>query len=473
MPELPEVETVRQTLKNLIIGEKITDILVRYDGIIKPLSIAQFKKRLIGQSFRDIRRKAKYLFFDFDSLTMVSHLRMEGKYYLRNSLKECTKHEHVIFELNHSQYLCYHDVRKFGTMELTDLHQELAIPSVSALGKEGNDPTWLAEDFFEKIKFTKRPMKSILLDQHIISGLGNIYVDETLFRSKINPNTLGNEINLYQAKRVIKSAKEVLNKATNLGGTTIRTYHSNIGVDGRFQNELMVHTFVGEPCRICGDTIQKTKVGGRGTYYCPTCQRDDHLLIVGLTGGIASGKSFVSNWFSKHKVPVLDADKIYKNLLKTNEIMYNEIVQNFGDIVQRNHEIDRQALGKIIFQDPKKRELLNQITHPFVLEEMKQEIAQYQKKRTKMIILDIPLLFEAKLEYMVDIIMLAYVDPNTQIHRLMDRDQISKSEAEKKIQSQMKLEEKIKKADIIIDNSFDPNHTKEQLLEIYRTLRRK
>ncbi len=473
MPELPEVETVRQTLKGLVVGKKVTNVIIHYDKIISPLSISMFKQMLIGQTIRDIRRHAKYLFFDFDTTTMVSHLRMEGKYYLRQSLEEATKHEHILFELDHKEYLCYHDVRKFGTMDLVPLGQERQLPSVADLGKEGNDPHWTKEELHDLIRSSKRPIKAILLDQHIISGLGNIYVDETLFRAKINPNTLGSKLTIYQAKRILDAASIVLDKAIGLGGTTIRTYHSNIGVDGRFQNELLVHTFAGKPCKICGDTIQKIKVGGRGTYYCPTCQRDDSPLIIGLTGGIASGKSFVSDWFQKRKITVLDADKIYKNLLKTNKIMYNEIVQNFGQEIVKDNEIDRRRLGEIIFHDKTKREVLNQITHPFVLEEMNQQIEVLKKKKRQLIVLDIPLLFEANLEYMVNLILLVYVDLQTQIKRLMIRDHIDESEALQKIHAQMDLNEKRALADIVVDNSNSVSETIQQLQIIYQQLRRK
>ena len=470
MPELPEVETVKETLKQHLIGLKIVDVFVYYDKIIHTPSLKLFQEQLQNQTFTNVRRYGKYLLFDLEDYTLVSHLRMEGKYYLRKHLKEITKHEHIVFALDNSEYLSYHDVRKFGTMELVPYHGEQELLSLSVLGKEINSPDLDADTLYPLIKKANRPIKSILLDQHIVTGLGNIYVDETLFLSKIHPKTLGKNLSYFQIERIVKSAKITISKAIELGGTTIRTYQATLGVDGRFQNQLNVHTLVGKACNHCNDTIVKTKVGGRGTYFCPTCQREDYPLIIGLTGGIASGKSMISKWFKEQKVKVLDADKIYKDLLKNNKIMYNEIVKEFGFSVTNNNEIDRAKLGNIIFNNPSKRQLLNDITHPFVMKKMGQEIQKFRHTH-KVLVLDIPLLFEAKLEYMVDIIMLVYVDVSTQIKRLMERDQISLEFAKTKIASQINLDFKKTRSDVIIDNSGDYQRTKEQFLAVFNILR--
>ena len=272
MPELPEVETVKESLKRFIIGKKIKEIYSPYPNIIK-MDLSVFKEKLINQSFTDIRRYGKYLLFDLDDYTLVSHLRMEGKYFLRNNLKELTKHEHVVFKLEDNLYLSYHDVRKFGTMELVDKFKEYELESIKKLGLEANQEKIDAEKIYQIFKNSKRPIKSVLLDQSILTGLGNIYVDETLFRSKIHPEELASNLSLEETKIIIKNAKEVLDKAIALGGTTIRTYQSSLGVDGRFQNELKVHTLQGMPCLVCETKIEKIRVGGRGTYFCPSCQK--------------------------------------------------------------------------------------------------------------------------------------------------------------------------------------------------------
>ncbi|HPJ23282.1 MAG TPA: DNA-formamidopyrimidine glycosylase [Bacillota bacterium] len=471
MPELPEVETVRQALRRQLIGRKIKEVRVFCDRIISPLNEKEFNDSLKAQTFREIRRYGKYLLFDLDTVTLVSHLRMEGKYYLRQDTQELTKHEHVIFKLDNHHYLSYHDVRKFGTMVIVDKGQENSLEALNKMGKEGNDPTLEAEELYAKIKKSGRPIKSLLLDQKIISGLGNIYVDETLFLSKINPQTKGNQLTIYHVEKIVDAARKVLNKALKLGGSTIRSYHPSEGVDGRFQNELNVHTLKDQSCKICNDTIIKTKVGGRGTYYCPTCQRDDSLLILGLTGGIGTGKSTVLALFRKQHVKVVDADKIYKNLLKNNKIMYNEIIKNFGQEIVSEGAIDRQKLGQIIFSDKEKRELLNSITHPFVLEKIDQILKQYRKQDVKLCVLDIPLLYEAHLEYLVDFVLLVYTPKSVQIKRLQERDGISEASAKLKVEAQMDIEIKSEKADIVIDNSGSKSETIKQFKEIYHHLR--
>ncbi len=272
MPELPEVETVKEALKPRLIGHRITGIEIRYEGIIKNISPDDFKKRVIGQTFRKIDRYGKYLIFVLDDLSMVCHLRMEGKYFIKPIDFEPNKHEHIIFFLDNQQKLSYQDVRKFGTIEVTEIGSEFKLESLKKLGPEANDKNLDLNYLYDKIHNSSRAIKSILLDQTVISGLGNIYVDETLFLAKVHPETKGTKLSRETVKRIGKSARLVLEKAISLGGTTIRTYQSSFGIDGRFQNELNVHTKENEKCKVCGDIIKKIKVGGRGTYYCPTCQ---------------------------------------------------------------------------------------------------------------------------------------------------------------------------------------------------------
>ncbi|XMB72756.1 DNA-formamidopyrimidine glycosylase [Mycoplasmatota bacterium WC30] len=470
MPELPEVETVKETLKNLIIGKKIIDVIVHYDKIIKGIKPELFKEKLKNQEITDIRRYGKYLLFDLNDYTLVSHLRMEGKYFVKDNIADLSKHEHIIFALDNSEYLIYHDVRKFGTMELTEYQCENTLKSINVLGKEINDPKLNADYLYSYTNQANRPIKSILLDQHIVTGLGNIYVDETLFLANIHPKRLGKNLSITHIDKIVKSAKKVIKKAIELGGTTIRTYQSSFGVDGRFQNELNVHTFAGKPCKVCKETIIKTRVGGRGTYFCPSCQKEDKTYIVGLTGGIASGKSLVTNWFKDKNVKVLDADEIYKNLLKTNKLMYNEIAREFGNEIAKDSEIDRVSLGKIVFGNKRKRLRLNEITHPFVLARMK-ELIKLARVKEDIIVLDIPLLYEVKLEYLCDIVILVCVNKDVQIRRLMKRDNLTEQEAITKIGAQMNMECKKNKSDIIINNNFDIGTSKKQFLEIYKMLR--
>ncbi|MCK5732473.1 MAG: dephospho-CoA kinase, partial [Tenericutes bacterium] len=217
--------------------------------------------------------------------------------------------------------------------------------------------------------------------------------------------------------------------------------------------------------------IVKIRVGGRGTYFCPTCQREDSLLIIGLTGSISSGKSTISTLFTDNNITVIDSDKIYKKLLKTDKIMYNELISEFGNSIVKNNTIDRLSLGNIIFNDHNKRNKLNKITHPHIMKELRKSINEVKMKSEKLVVLDIPLLIEVKLQYLVDIILLVYVNEAKQIERLMSRDNINELTAKSKIKTQIDLETKRKLSDIIIDNNGTKEDTAKQFTEIYDKLR--
>lgn len=269
MPELPEVETVRRTLLFALKDKKISRVGVLYPNIIKT-DLNYFRQHVVNQSINDINRMGKYLIFVLDTDVMIMHLRMEGKYYIKHQ-EPIDKHEHIIFTFNDQSQLRYHDVRKFGTLHFLSLENYLEVYPLNKLGPEPKNINKVL--FYEQIKHLKRPIKAVLLDQHIISGLGNIYVDETLFLAQVHPSRLALEITKKEAALLIDSAIKVLDKAIALGGTTIRNYTSSLGVTGLFQNELNVHTKKDEPCIICGTTIIKLKVAGRGTYVCTKCQK--------------------------------------------------------------------------------------------------------------------------------------------------------------------------------------------------------
>lgn len=269
MPELPEVETVRRTLLLKLKNKKIINVDILYPNIIKT-DIKYFEKNVIGQTITDIHRMGKYLIFILDHDVMIMHLRMEGKFFIKTD-EVIDKHEHIIFTLSDQITLRYHDFRKFGTLHFQPKDQYLSLYPLNKLGSEPKNID-LAK-FYKQIHRTNRPIKAALLDQSIISGLGNIYVDETLFLARIHPTKLASRITKKQALSLLEAATKVLDKAVELGGTTIRSYTSSLGVHGRFQNELNVHTKKGMPCPVCAQEIIKIKVAGRGSYVCPNCQK--------------------------------------------------------------------------------------------------------------------------------------------------------------------------------------------------------
>ena len=269
MPELAEVEVVRDVLEKSILNTKILDIECFYEPILET-GYEEFKAKLINKSIIKIERLGKYLIFILEDIAFISHLRMEGKYfYLRND-EPISKHTHVVFHFENGYKLVYQDVRKFGRMELKEIEQVYSSLPLSKLGVEANANTYDANEILNKINKKNLPIKTVLLDQSIISGLGNIYVDEVLFKSNINPYRLAKDIDINDVNNIMKHSKEILDKAILLKGTTIRSYTSSLGVKGGYQDFLNVHTKT--ICPNCGNILNKDKIGGRSSYYCNKCQ---------------------------------------------------------------------------------------------------------------------------------------------------------------------------------------------------------
>lgn len=272
MPEIAEVETVRNTLKSMILNKKIVDVNIIYPKIIES-DISDFKNILIGREFFDIDRIGKWLMFDLNDYYLLSHLRMEGKYFVKKSTDEIIKHEHIIISFDDGTDLRYHDTRKFGRMNLVKKSDIDKVEAIKKQGIEANSNKLTKEYLYDKIHKKNIPIKSLLLDQTIISGLGNIYANEVMFDARINPNKLGKDISLKECDLIVKASKKIIDAAIKDGGTTIKSYTSSLGVTGRFQQHLMVHKREGEECKVCGTLIENIKIGGRSTYFCPKCQK--------------------------------------------------------------------------------------------------------------------------------------------------------------------------------------------------------
>ena len=273
MPELPEVETVRRGLEVRLVGKVIEGVKIYHNNIIVSPSVEEFSNSIIKQRINKMARYGKWLIFVLDDYYLLSHLRMEGKYFFRNCNEELNKHEHVVFGLDDGTELRYMDVRKFGKMHLIKKEDIEKQGPLLNIGLEPWDQKLDINYLKDKYKNKKLPIKSVILDQSIIAGIGNIYANEILYASGINPLKKSYLLCDEELTNIIKYTKEVLEKAIEQGGTTIRSYSSVDGVHGLFQNELYVHSKAGEKCIKCSNYIEKIKVGGRGTYYCPNCQK--------------------------------------------------------------------------------------------------------------------------------------------------------------------------------------------------------
>ena len=272
MPEKPEVVTVANTLKRQVLGKTITDCQIFWDNIIAYPTVDQFRKEIVGQKILDITTRGKWIVFELSKDLLLVHLRMEGKFFFRQVDDIKNKHEHVFFTLDNSVSFRFHDVRKFGKMYLLDKERAYKEKPLCELGYEYDDPRLDINYLYQKIHTKKLPIKTLLLDQSIIAGIGNIYDDEILFLSHISPLRKGNKITKKECGVLITNTRVVLKEAILMGGTTIKSFTSSEGVHGLFQNKLAIHGKV-ENCPVCGNLTKKIKVGGRGTYYCSHCQK--------------------------------------------------------------------------------------------------------------------------------------------------------------------------------------------------------
>ncbi|MEQ7053718.1 DNA-formamidopyrimidine glycosylase [Paenibacillaceae sp. P-4] len=273
MPELPEVETVKQTLNTLVAGKRIERVTVTLPRIIqRPSEIEQFCDALKGHTIERVERRGKFLRILLDGLVLVSHLRMEGRYGVYAANEPVEKHTHVIFHFDDGTELRYKDVRQFGTMHLFAAGEEWEQPPLHKLGVEPLSPEFTVERFAEAMRRRRSFIKPVLLNQHIVVGIGNIYVDEALFRAGIHPNRAADELTDEEYALLHRAIIDTLKEAVEAGGSSIKSYVNGQGEMGMFQHQLQMYGRQGQPCVQCGSIIEKTVVGGRGTHYCPVCQ---------------------------------------------------------------------------------------------------------------------------------------------------------------------------------------------------------
>lgn len=273
MPEKPEVITVVKNLIPEIVHKKITGCNIYWNNIIAEPDVGTFKNNIINQTIHGITTRGKFIVIELDDYSLLIHLRMEGKFFFRNKGDPINKHEHVELILDDSISFRFHDVRKFGKMYLIKKENTYKVKPLSNLGLEYNDSNLTSNYLLDKFKNKNIPIKTVLLDQGIITGIGNIYDDEILFLSNISPLRVASSIKKSECDKIIKNTRIVLDKAITLGGTTIKSFTSSEGVHGLFQNELLVHGKGGERCPVCNSILVKVKINGRGTHYCEKCQK--------------------------------------------------------------------------------------------------------------------------------------------------------------------------------------------------------
>lgn len=448
MPELPEVETVKKALVKNLIGHKITRVEVLYDKIIKtPLD--EFMSCFNDVQILDIQRIGKFLIFIFDNnKIMLSHLRMEGKYYYLNEEEQITKHTHIVFHLNDNKKFVYDDSRKFGCIEIHDKVSYLNSPSLSKLGPEPFDCD--KHYLYEKLSKCNIEIKSALLDQSILSGLGNIYVDETLFACKINPFVKASSISLEQCEDIIINSQKILLRAIEQGGSTISSYHPEAGIDGKFQIELQVYGKKGYRCPKCNTSLLKDFCHGRGTTYCPNCQ--NVAIKVGICGSIASGKTTTINYLKQKGYKTFSSDQCVHEFYST-LVAKTFFVNLLGEgVLNDDGKISRPYIKSAILKDPLLKNKIEAFVHPYV----NQQIQKFIKNniQEKLIFIEVPLMFEAKTDKLMDYIIAVDASYETKIKNLINRG--SKTPIKDlKLNNNVNIEKHLNKCDFIINNNLD------------------
>lgn len=273
MPELPEVETIRRGLAAVLPSRVICDVTVNYCGSIKTPDAQSFRTGLAGRMVTGTGRRGKYLFLHLDDgSTMVIHLRMTGRLVFSEVTLPADKHTHIIFHFEDGSSLYFNDVRKFGTIWWMPDQRLTEISGLSSLGPEP-----LSADFhfpYLNSEVEKRTIgiKSLLLNQTFIAGLGNIYADEILHRSCILPEHQSRSLSREERLALFQAIRDVLAEAIEWRGTTMNDYRDAAGISGSFQNKLRVYQRTNQECPRCGNMICRKVVAGRGTHFCPHCQ---------------------------------------------------------------------------------------------------------------------------------------------------------------------------------------------------------
>ena len=415
MPELPEVETVKNILLPLIKDRTITKVEVFYDRLVQS-NLNDFKNNLINKKFINLDRYGKFLFFRLsDNYTLISHLRMEGKYRYTNKdfrIKSTT----AIFYLDNGYSLSYDDTRKFGLMYLCKNEEVKNLEFIKKLGIEANKIT-LSDFSYLKNKLNKnKKIKELLLDQTIMAGIGNIYADEILYASKINPNRLGKSLNDDEIKNIIINAKIILDRAIALGGSTIHSFHPQEGVDGKFQESLMCYGKESEICPNCGTHFHKIFIGGRGTTFCPNCQIDyNYKKAIGITGPIGSGKTTLLNHLKDLGYTIYNSDEIVHNLYKEGYIK-----NKLSRILHTNFDYEdlksREIVRNILITNKEKKKEVEDYIYPILENYLLNEIS-----KNDLIAIEVPLLFKAHFEYMFKKIFVIKLNKEKQISNLNNR----------------------------------------------------
>ncbi|MBT4760869.1 MAG: bifunctional DNA-formamidopyrimidine glycosylase/DNA-(apurinic or apyrimidinic site) lyase [Bdellovibrionaceae bacterium] len=276
MPELPEVEVTRQFInESLSKGDKITKVELRRKDLRYEIP-TELKPLIKKSKFITVERRAKYLLWVFDNFQIINHLGMTGSWKALGKNNTLKKHDHVIFTLKNGDKLVYSDPRRFGYIDISKAPYNETLKEhrfLKHLGLEPFDKKFTGQYLKDLSKKTNTPVKTFIMDQKIVVGVGNIYACESLFTAGISPSKKASRVTLEKYNVLVKEIKKTLKKAIKTGGSTISDFKTGDNQSGYFQMHFKVYQKTGKPCEKCGSLIKKIVLGGRGTFYCSKCQR--------------------------------------------------------------------------------------------------------------------------------------------------------------------------------------------------------
>jgi formamidopyrimidine-DNA glycosylase len=274
VPELPEVETVRLGLEPVLVGRRFERVEIFDPRLTRPFDPRTVAAELEGERVSALERRGKYLVVRFESgRGLLIHLRMTGS--LRHAARDALAddpYRRAVVRLDDGSDVAYRDVRRFGTWLIAE-PDELEPYLAARLGVEPLGPDFTVRELRRRLESRRAPIKAALLDQRTAAGLGNIYVDEALWRARVHPLRPARSLGAAELRRVRAAVREALEAGLVRQGATLRDYSQPDGRAGAMQEAFMVYGRDGEPCERCGTPIEKTRAGGRGTWYCPRCQR--------------------------------------------------------------------------------------------------------------------------------------------------------------------------------------------------------
>ena len=274
MPELPEVETVRRQLEPVLVGRRFERVEIDDPRLVRPFEPAAVAAELEGERVAEVDRRGKYLIFRFESgRVLLVHLRMTGSFrHRRSGVGKDDPHRRAVVRLDDGSDVAYRDVRRFGTWLLVE-PEELEPYLGDRVGTEPLERSFTTRRLAESLAGRRAPVKAAILDQRRLAGVGNIYADEALWRARIHPQRAAGELAPGELKALHAGIRTALKAGIKRQGATLRDYRMPDGGSGAMQDEFKVYGREGEPCDRCGTPIEKIRAAGRGTWYCPNCQR--------------------------------------------------------------------------------------------------------------------------------------------------------------------------------------------------------